>query len=267
MQGQTMAEERDLSPTEPAPATRRWFHFRWRTLLVIPLAIALLALIYGPRQVRQRQTVLALKERQAIVRTDPVAIPLLPELAGEEYAVEVSEVYWRGPDTTDDDLTILAGLDSLQKLELGMAAIGDAGLAHLADCRGLYTLHLADTKITDAGLVHLKKLKNLGVLSLDRTAVSDAGLPHLAALAALERLFLDGTRVSDAGLAQIGRLEGLRELSLNGTKISDEGLKGLYGLKRLELVKLNETAVTLAGMQALQKALPRCHILIPGANE
>ena len=262
-----MADDQVSPPTAPPHAGSRWFHFRWRTLLIIPLAILLLGLVYGPRQYRQRQAVEALTARKAIVRTDPVAIPLLPELAGEEYAVEVSEVYWRSPETTDADLAILSGLDSLQKLELGTAPITDAGLAHLTGCSGLYTLHLADTKVTDAGLASLTSLRNLGILSLDRTAVTDAGLMHLAALEKLERLFLDGTQLTDEGLKQIGRLKSLRELSLNGTGITDAGLKSLYGLERLELLKVNDTKVTRDGMLALHKALPRCQILIPGANE
>ena len=262
-----MVDDQVPKPTAPTKSGSRWFHFRWRTLLVFPLAILVLGLVYGPRQYRQRQAVAALKARSAIVRTDPVAIPLLPELAGEDYAVEVSEVYWRGPNTTDADLAILSGLDSLQKLELGAAPITDAGLAHLAGCGGLYTLHLADTKVTDAGLSTLKQLPSLGVLSLDRTAITDAGLAHLAALGKLERLFLNETEVTDEGLKHLGQLKGLRELSLNGTNVTDAGMQSLHGLKRLELLKVNDTEVSKDGMLALHKALPRCQILIPGADE
>src|SRR5688500_8274053 len=89
------------SPGQPegntAGRSHRWFHFRWQTLLVIPLAILVLLLVYGPRQYKQKQAIAALKGQKATVRTSPVAVPLVSQIAGVEYAQEITEVYWRDP--------------------------------------------------------------------------------------------------------------------------------------------------------------------------
>lgn len=87
----------------------RWFHFRWRTLLVVPLALAVLAAFYVPRQHRQQRALAGLKQRQAIVRTDPLALPLAAELLGPEYTQEIIEVYLPGPRFGDSDLALLEG--------------------------------------------------------------------------------------------------------------------------------------------------------------
>ncbi|MGE0755690.1 MAG: leucine-rich repeat domain-containing protein [Pirellulaceae bacterium] len=252
------------APTKPQA---KWFHFRGRVLLVIPLALGLLAAIYVPRQMNQRRALLELKKLEGVVRTEPLALPLVAEWFGPEYATEIGEVYLINPALKDDDLRVLSGVGTLTKLELTTSPITDAGLSHLAGLTNLYTLHLAGTKVTDAGLVHLAGMKNLGILSLDGTGVTDAGMPQLAALPALERLFLNETQVGDAGLTEIAKLTGLKELCLNKTKISDAGLPQLAALTDLEILKVNETAVTVDGMMALQKQLPKCYIIRPGAGE
>lgn len=249
--------------TEANSTPRRWFHFRLRVLAVAPLALLVLFGFYAPRQMAQRRALVALRENQAVVRTDPIAVPGVEWLFGKDYAQEITEVYWLDPKLTDDKLEVLRGLPSITKLELAGSQVSSAGLAHISGLPNLYTLHLANTKVDDKGLAHLGGLKNLGILSLDRTGVTDGGLELLGRMRQLERLYLDGTALTDKGLAHLAGLNQLKELSAVDTKITDAGLKHLTGLKGLEMLKVYNTEVTREGMEELHRTLPQCVIWIP----
>jgi internalin A len=93
-------------------------------------------------------------------------------------------------------------------LDLGGSAqarveVTDAALKELAGLRSLQALDLHDTRVTDAGLKELAGLKNLQALDLSQTEVTDAGLKELAGLKNLQSLHLDYTLVTDAGLKEL----------------------------------------------------------------
>jgi hypothetical protein len=79
----------------------------------------------------------------------------------------------------------------------------DAGLAHLAGLRSLQSVELGDIRVTDAGLKHLEKMTDLRDWGLFGTSVSDAGLAHLAGLRSLQSVELGDTRVTDAGVQEL----------------------------------------------------------------
>ena len=80
---------------------------------------------------------------------------------------------------TDRELKDLAGLKSLQSLNLLDTAVTDAGLKELAGLKKLQALSLLDTAVTDAGLKELAELKSLQSLNLGDTQVTDAGVEDL----------------------------------------------------------------------------------------
>ena len=61
------------------------------------------------------------------------------------------------PQVTDAGLKELAGLKSLQSLDLWGTQVTDAGLKELAGLQSLQTLYLAGTQVTDAGVAELQK--------------------------------------------------------------------------------------------------------------
>jgi len=252
-----------VQASQATPTARKWFHFRGRVLLVIPAAFLILAAIYVPRQIAQQRALVALKAMNVPVRTQPVPIPGIAQLFGEEYAQEITDVYMRNPDVSDEDMHIVAGLKSLQKLELAGSSVTSAGIENLKGLPNLYILHLADTQVTDEGLAYLPRFQNLGILSLDNTAISDDGLANVAKIPNLERLFLDGTGISDDGLAHLSESITLKELACVGTKITDAGLVHLKGLYNLEVLKVYNTAVTRAALEELHTVLPKCMIWEP----
>ncbi len=160
----------------------------------------------------------------------------------------------------DEGLKELAGLKSLQSLNLPSTQVTDAGLKSLADLRSLHSFAINGTAVTDAGLKELAALKNLQLLSLGGTAVTEAGLKELAALTRLRWLDLGGTAVTEAGLKELAGLKALHTLVLRNTPVTDAGLVHLQNLTNLKALDLTKTKVTTKGIAALQKALPDCQI-------
>jgi len=156
-----------------------------------------------------------------------------------------------GTKVTDAGLKELAGLKSLKGLNLQQTQATDAGLKELAGLKGIQGLNLGGTKVTDAGLKQLASLKGLQVLALQGTPVTGAGLKELASLNGLQDLDLGGTKVTDAGLKMLAGLKSLQVLWLVHTKVTDTGLKELASLKSLRYLNLRETQMTDAGLKEL----------------
>jgi uncharacterized membrane protein len=108
--------------------------------------------------------------------------------------------------------------------------------ARLGALRGLAPqvvwLDLGGAAVTDAGLTVVAGLPHLVRLDLSRTAITDAGLAHLETLAYLESLNLYGTRIGDAGLLRLEGLGKLRSLYVWGTAVTPSGIDRLEGTLR-----------------------------------
>src|ERR1043165_6978047 len=115
-------------------------------------------------------------------------------------------------------------------LDLVLSEVTDAGLQELAGLKSLQSLNLSNNKLTDMGLKELAGLKSLQSLDIGNTQVADAGLKELARLKSLQSLDIGNTQVADAGLKELARLKSLQRLFLYGTNVSDAGLKDLAGL-------------------------------------
>lgn len=250
-----------------ASAPRRISYLLARIAIYLAIACILLAGFYVPRQFTQRKAIAELKRVNAQTRTQPIALPFVSDIFGAEYCEEVVETYLVGPSHSDQDLEIVQGLSSLQKLELSGSEVTSAGLVKLAGLKNLYTLHLANTKVDDSGLKSLSGLRNLGILSLSNTKVSDAGIGELRSMPNLEMLSLDGTAITDAAMQVISQMVNLKELILTRTKVSDSGAELIKSLKKLERLKIHETQVSLEKMKEISEALPNCAVLLPTANE
>lgn len=107
-----------------------------------------------------------------------------------------------GEPLDDAELTAVAGLTTLEIVNLPSTAASDQGLAKLATLPALVQLRLRAPKITASGLAHLKQCRRLKQLHLIDVPVGDAGLAELAQIAGLESLYLDGAEAGDAALAR-----------------------------------------------------------------
>jgi hypothetical protein len=151
------------------------------------------------------------------------------------------------------DLTPLRGmrLAALTYLNLCNTKVGDAGLAHIEDCKALTGLNLGGTKVSDAGLAKFKDCKNLTTLHLYWTNVSDAGLVHFQDCKDLTDLSLAGTKVSDVGLAHFKDCKNLTHLHVDHTRLGNKGLTHFKGL-RLTSLWIYNTGVTDTDLTPLQ---------------
>ncbi len=108
--------------------------------------------------------------------------------------------------THDDDLSYLAGLPSLDSLDLSGTQITDTGLKSINSIR-LRALDLSKTKISDAGLKRLCDNYgvggNIAVLSLSRTDITDAGVQFLGQMKRLRELRVDETKMTNQGIEKL----------------------------------------------------------------
>lgn len=198
----------------------------------------------------QTLEVLWLQNVRGISDEGLASVGKLPRL--RELVLEISPV--------NEGLAHLAGLDSLQNLQLMATELDDAGAAYLAGLPSLRQLGLWRTGITDAALAHVAMLSALTTLRLDYTAVTDAGMATIGAMPALETLYLGNTAVGDAGLAALTGLP-LRTIDVSRTAVTDAGLATLGGIETLRTITARDNeAVSEDGVAALQRMLPDARI-------
>lgn len=190
----------------------------------------------------------------------------IPEEIGECVWVEEVILYINGI----NDLSPLAGLAQLQKLNLNNTQVSDliplSGLTHLKN------LYCFQTQVSDldplSGLTQLKELSfwetqvsdlsplsGLGALQkLDCSSTQVSDLSPLATLTQLQKIDCSDTQVSD--LSPLAELVQLQELSFWGTNIFDlTPLAGLYALQQLNICLVTEIIdiSPLATLKALRR--------------
>lgn len=163
----------------------------------------------------------------------------------------------------DEDLVHLKRLAHPEELLLTGSWVTDRGLKNVRGLTTLRVLCLNNTDVTDAGLAELMKLTDLESLNLDGTQITDGGLLHLEQLVNIEILSLENTEITDEGLAYLKKLPNLKILSLAWTQVSDAGLAYLKDLKGLCELDLRGTQLSPKAGKSLQKALPRCLVVVP----
>ena len=177
--------------------------------------------------------------------------------ADGEGHITLLNLYWT--DLTDDDLTLLGGLDRLRTLIMPVRATTE-GLRHLKGLTALAELY-PPNEITDEGLAGLRHLPNLKELFLYGSKITDSGLVHFKPLQQLEFLGIQHTGVTGSGLIHLQGLKNLSWLDLSYTRIGDPELTQLEKLSQLKAVGLYGTRVSAGGIRRIQAALPNCTVL------
>ena len=141
--------------------------------------------------------------------------------------------------TADEQIAAIKDLSHVQKVNVDLFDVTDAGLAQLAKATQLRELNLNQCdKLTVAGLAHLKGLTQLEYLTFENTAVTDDALAHLSGLTGLWVLNLNDTAVTDAGVVHLKHMSRLRELWLPRSAVTDVVLAQIKAWP--ELYTLNE---------------------------
>lgn len=194
-----------------------------------------------------------------------------------------------GTKSSDTALDHIAGIATLETLDLGSLMLTDVGLERLTALTNLKALSIGGNEIGDAGLQALRQMPGLTFLDLSGRQgtdsnvwsinMSDVGLEAIVTLTQLRELRFgcnsigvgsEGTRfatvsamsVTPARLRKMKALTKLQRLKLEGCdRIDDEAAAILAGFPALEEVDLKGTAVTAKGLAALRTARPKLRVL------
>ena len=224
------------------------WHFRFtsRSLLLLTVFLALpcswlraeieAARKQATKQYEARATVRTLggemKWSSSILRSDA----WLYNILGADYFASPTSLSLEG-NVRDNDLQVLATLDTLRDFTISSDQITDTGLQYVGQLTQVERLHIHAAQVTDAGLSYLEGLPRLHDLYLCKTEVSGKGFEHLKALSSL------------------------RLLELTDTQVTDDGLEHLAAMDQLSLVNLSGTRVTADGLKRLQEKLPNCRVV------
>ncbi len=157
---------------------------------------------------------------------------------------------------------------SLRRLDLRSCALGDAGLAALAQMDlPLETLHVDNNGIGPAGieaLLHSPWAGKLVTLGIGSNPIGDRGGQALAkatSSTSLTRLYCENAGLTDRSAVALAQGLGARleVLVLRANRLSDEGAKALATLGDAPLKELDlaQNGLTPAGVELLQRELPQ----------
>jgi len=178
---------------------------------------------------------------------------------------------------SDSDISSLAVLPSLSRLDLSLTRISDHALRELKGATAITDLNLRYAElITDEGLLVVRNWHHLRRLNLRGTKITDMTLQHLSGMSTLESLDIGFVQVTDVGLDQLTYLPSLTELMLGGNKLSDVGLQSLRqltGLTYLDLGGAQRTdsglwsvSITDNGMEAIASLRNLRHLRLNGTS-
>ena len=145
--------------------------------------------------------------------------------------------------TTDSDLDRVAGMATLERLNLAQTRVTDAGLERLRPLRRVRELDLYFSEFfTDDGVAMLRDWKQLERLNLRGTRVTSRVFEPISQMTALRTLDVSYSQIDDAGVELLAELPRLERLAIGGTRI---GVVALSSLKLLPELK----HLDVSGMQ------------------
>lgn len=178
----------------------------------------------------------------------------------------------RGTRITDSTLEFLAGVPTLEWLDIGWAQITDTGLDHLVSLTNLRRLTMGGNKLTDTSLQFLRQMPQMEYLDVGGTQrtdsglwsllLTDAGVQAIATVAELRELRLGGTAITGRGLELLKPLAKLERLNLQGCKrLRDDAAVALAGFHQLRALDLKDSSLSAEAVARIRTALPACEIL------
>jgi hypothetical protein len=166
----------------------------------------------------------------------------------------VNRIYVQEIRNLRDALVEVAAIDHIAALELRRTDVNEADLVVLAGMKSLQFLDLSrNPSVTDAGIAGLAGLENLRYLNLTDTRVTGTGLKDRADMVSLYQLNLTDCPVTDESLVAIPHFPKLEELLIGGTEVTDKGLMSLVGWHSLRRAD-RTLRTTKAGSQAFNEA-------------
>jgi hypothetical protein len=130
---------------------------------------------------------------------------LVHRLAGME---EIRSLTFWETDLSDNGLSIIASLPSLEKLTINGGSVGDSGLAFLSQNQILRKLHLVNLNLSNDGLVVLQSIPNLDYVTVygrhhSQSKLTDAAGPLLSNLKQIKKMNVGGGWISRSAIATL----------------------------------------------------------------
>jgi Leucine-rich repeat (LRR) protein len=177
----------------------------------------------------------------------------------------------RGTKITDNTLELLAGVPTLESLDIGWAQITDTGLEHLTALINLRRLTFGGNKLTDTALGFLRQMPQLEYLDIggqQRTdsglwslTLTDAGMQSIGLVTELRELRVEGRNLTARGLASLKPLAKLERLNLQGCKrVRDDAVPVLSSMQQLRVLDLKDSGISEPAVAKLRAALPQCEV-------
>ena len=176
---------------------------------------------------------------------------------------------------TDTELSELAKLKHLRRLEINGCSLNGSSLKYLSDSKNFWFASLSGESVTDELGEGLKELNSLRILELDGTSVTgkvgvgfssfqnleqlevtsssvDSRIgSHLEPCVSLKRLNLRDNPIDDNFVIPAEQLSQLEWVILSDTTVGDQTCEQLSQLPKLRTLWLDSTKVTDAGLKAL----------------
>jgi hypothetical protein len=160
--------------------------------LLVFCVLAVVAAWAANRRLRQARS-------RSLARTIPgLAVPMCKYRWGS-----LVTVYIEGREFDNHWMPTLAGLRSLEELQLAYTGVSDEGMAAVKDLHRLKSLWLYDDKMGDGAVFHLAGLSNLELLSLRLNSISGDALRRLGELRSLTRLTLDIDKINATAVDEL----------------------------------------------------------------
>lgn len=193
-----------------------------------------------------------------------------------------------GTKASDTSLDHIAGITTLESLDLGSVMLTDVALERLTVLPNLKELAIGGNELGDAGLQALRQMPGLLLLDLSgrqgtdsnvwAISMSDVGLDAILTLSQLQELRLgctsigvgiEGARFATVSMMDVNQrwlekmkvLTRLRRLKLQGCeRVDDAAVPALAAFANLEEIDLKGTSVTDAGIKKLMAAKPKLRV-------
>lgn len=231
------------------------------------IIVLLIGLVFWIRQVQKQQAVIAalneiqIEELIYSVAAEPIGVAS----RGFSKVREPVRFETHGPKWLRSKLgeeRCRNWIDMPIEVDLTRSEVADADLSQLAQLPNLKRLDLWATKISDAGVASLRSLGSLEELRLESFHVTDFGMDFVATLPNLQVLTLESASITDAGVQKLPKLSKLKKLHLTLPHMTDRGLAGLLILSQIEELTLSRAQITsLGAVSSWPASLRRLNLL------
>jgi len=138
----------------------------------------------------------------------------------------------------DDDFSSLAGLQSLQQLDLRNTNAGNMSAAAIAEIPRIRSVRISGNRLSDQGIADLAKAISLTELELGSNSITDAGIQSLGYINQLRELTIASENVTGSGFGPIARLPNLIDLKLMTPGLTDVAFDHLSRAKSVQKMRL-----------------------------